>query len=117
MMQMRTMEDFEAMNKKMDRIEAMLKVFASKTCAPEVVTIQDICQIENASYCQLAYKEIYLLPRFGESGYPEGRKRWDLSEYLNWRAIPVEERKAACELHLKEQLKKDVEARKRGIKE
>ena len=37
-------------------------------------------------------KEKYYLPRFGQSAY-DGVAKWDLSEYLEWRKRPIEERK------------------------
>ena len=60
----------------------------------KTVTISDIARLEGVSVSQLRKggKERYLLPRFGVSGYPTGAVRWNISEYLEWRAVDPRER-------------------------
>lgn len=73
-----------------------------------VVTIKDIAHLEGCSESQLRRggRERYLLPRFGESGYPTGTTRWDNEEYVRWYLIPREERRKAYLEHLRNQAKK-----------
>ena len=69
----------------------------SSTNVKKTVTISDIAKMEGVSVSQLRKggKERYLLPRFGVSGYPTGAVRWNISEYLDWRAIDPRERQQA----------------------
>ena len=106
-----TTDDFQAMSQKMDRLEAMFTVITRSLCLPDVVKINDICEVEGVSYTQITQKEAYLLPRFGKSAFPDGTCRWPLKEYLDWHAIPPEEKKAAWQKHLNETLKKDMNNR------
>lgn len=72
-----------------------------------VVNIKDIALLEGCSESQLRMggKQRYLLPRFGESGYPDGITRWDNEEYVRWYMIPRAERKKAYLEHLRNQAK------------
>lgn len=67
------------------------------------VDIDFIAKAEHVAPSQLYARgsERYLLPRFGESGYPTGKCRWDTEEYLRWRKIPPEERRQMYFEHLK----------------
>ena len=67
------------------------------------ITVKEIAQREGCSVAALSPsgKERYLLPRFGESGYPDGPKRWDIMEYYEWQKIPKEERKRMWQEHLR----------------
>lgn len=69
----------------------------SSTNVKKTVTISDIAKMEGVSVSQLRKggKERYLLPRFGTSGYTTGAVRWNVSEYLDWRAIDPRERQQA----------------------
>lgn len=73
----------------------------------DVVDIAFIAKREGCSESQLRRggRERYLLPRFGESGYPTGTTRWDAEEYVRWAMIPREERRKAYLEHLRNQAK------------
>ena len=80
--------------------------FAMTMCAPKLtVTVKDIARKEGCSVSALGSggRERYLLPRFGESGYPDGPRRWDIFEYWKWRQIPQEERKRMWKEYLMHQ--------------
>lgn len=84
-------EDFQRLENKLDEFFSVLKLLNSKLPIPKVVTTKDICLMEGISKTKVC-KEKYYLPRFGESAYG-GAAKWDLSEYLEWRKRPIEERK------------------------
>lgn len=84
-------EDFQRLEDKLDEFLVELKFFNSRLLIPKVVTIKDICVMENISKAKVC-REKYYLPRFGESAYA-GIAKWDLEEYLEWRKRPVEDRK------------------------
>ena len=84
-------EDFQRLENKLDEFLVELKLFNNRLLIPKVVTTKDICIMEGISKTKVC-KEKYYLPRFGESAY-EGIAKWDLSEYLEWRKRPNEERK------------------------
>jgi hypothetical protein len=70
---------------------------ANSTKAKKTITPSEIAYLEGVSLSQVRKggKERYLLPRFGNSGYPTGCVRWDVEEYLAWRKQdPVERRQA-----------------------
>ena len=77
-------EDFQRLENKLDEFLVELKLFNNRLLIPKVVT-------EGISKTKVC-KEKYYLPRFGESAYA-GIAKWDLSEYLEWRKRPIEERK------------------------
>ena len=87
---------------KLDRIEKMLS-FLLVNPDKKIVTIDDIAVWEGVSISQLRKggKQRYLLPRFGQSAYPDGRTRWPIDEYLAWSARPASERKAEYMEHLR----------------
>lgn len=78
----------------------------------KTVGMQDIAYMEGISLTNLRTKERYLLPRFGESGYPTGAVRWDLDEYLEWRKIPAEEREQSWKQHLLEEMRRERDRKK-----
>lgn len=84
-------EDFQRLESKLDEFLVELKLFNSRLLIPKVVTTKDICRMEGISKTKVC-KEKYYLPRFGQSAY-DGIAKWDLSEYLEWRKRPIEERK------------------------
>ena len=84
-------EDFQRLESKLDEFLVELKLLNTRLPIPKVVSIQDICKLENISKTT-ACREKYYLPRFGESAY-DGVAKWDIDEYLEWRKRPVEERK------------------------
>lgn len=76
---------------KLERLENMTTFIA--TAGKVVVDVNDIAKLEGSSYSAIMHgKDIYLLPRFGQSAYPTGKKRWPIEEYLAWRDIPPQER-------------------------
>lgn len=79
-----------------------------------VIDIKMIAKLEGCSESQLRQggRERYLLPRFGESGYPSGKCRWDSEEYVRWAMIPREERKKAYYEHLKNMTKRAMKKSK-----
>ncbi len=70
---------------------------AQKLC--KTITVKEIAGIEGVSMSLIKTNARYLLPRFGESAYPDGLRRWDLDEYFAWRRIPSSERKKMLEEH------------------
>ncbi len=71
--------------------------FTNQTSTKRTITISEIAAIEGVSISQLRKggKERYLLPRFGQSGYPTGKVRWSVEEYLDWSRTDPEERRQA----------------------
>lgn len=80
-----------------------------------VATIKHIAKMEGCAESQLRRggRERYLLPRFGESGYPTGTCRWDMNEYLEWRAIPKEERYRMWQEHLRNEARRSAGKQRR----
>lgn len=81
-----------SLEEKVDGIAAMLEALSLSARLPQVVTVSDIMRIEGVSKTQILCRERYLLPDFGRSAYPRGKKRWPISQYLEWRAVPAAER-------------------------
>lgn len=108
-MEIATKQDFDALEAQMADLKDSVNILLNYINAPKVVKVEDICRIEGVSKSQINGKEQYLLPRFGVSGYPVGVRRWDLDEYLKWRAISPAERYRMWQQHLET-------VRQRGIK-
>lgn len=89
-----------------DDLYRIISVLADTGKVKKTVGMQDIADMEGISVTSLRTKERYLLPRFGESGYPTGSCRWDMDEYLKWRKIPAKERELAWHRHLQEEVKR-----------
>ena len=67
-----------------------------------VVDINDIARLEGSSYSAISHgKDLYLLPRFGQSAYPTGKKRWPIEEYVEWCAIPADQRRDMYREHIR----------------
>lgn len=79
------MLEIQKLNDKLNFIKLMAKM-------PETVTISDIAKYEHLKNPETIYHKKHLLPRFGESAFKEGKKRWPFEEYIEWRAIPEDER-------------------------
>lgn len=79
-------------------------LISQSTTVKKTITPSEIARLEGVSVSQIRKngKERYLLPRFGQSGYPTGAVRWDVEEYLRWRAIDPNERYEAYLQSLKE---------------
>lgn len=105
--------ELQDIRKSIDDLYRILDVMIASGKSKRTVTIDDIAKIEGVSNSSIRHREKYLLPRFGESGYPDGRCRWDFDEYLEWRKRPPEERKRAWEQSLREELRRTLEARSR----
>lgn len=88
-----TNEDFSALQKEVRELRSLVQLLCDKVATPKVVTVADICKLEGVSKTQISTKEIYLLPNFGESEFPDGVRRWNVSTYYKWREIPAKQRK------------------------
>lgn len=96
--------ELEIITERLTMLEEKMQLFLD-TGGRNVVFVSDIAKREGCSESQLRKggAERYLLPRFGESGYPSGRTRWDVDEYLAWSKMPKEERREAYREHLRQQ--------------
>ena len=99
-------EDFSKLQKEVTELRALVQLLCDKLATPKVVTVADICKFEGISKTQISTKEVYLLPNFGRSEYPEGVRRWNVSTYLKWREIPVKQRKDMYVDYLEEMRKR-----------
>ena len=99
-------EEFSKMQKELTELHALVRLLCEKLGTPKVVTVADICKFEQISKTQISTKEVYLLPNFGISEYPDGVRRWNVSTYLRWREIPVKQRKDMYVDYLEEERKK-----------
>ena len=99
-------EDFSRLQKEVTELRALVQLLCDKLATPKVVTVAGICKLEGISKTQISTKEIYLLPNFGVSEYPEGVRRWNVSTYLKWREIPVKRRKDMYVDYLEEMRKR-----------
>lgn len=117
-------EFFSKMERKLDqtleiqtRQEKMIRFMAKTSTGKRVVDIDDIARMEDVCRDHLwkGGKQRYLLPRFGQSAYPDGKTRWPIEEYLEWSARPIEERKAEYREYLHHQTARKV-SRMRGEK-
>lgn len=85
---------------KLDRLERLTTFVA--TTGKTVVDVNDIAKMEGSSYSAIMHgKDMYLLPRFGQSAYPTGKKRWPVEEYMEWSAIPPQERQDMYREHIR----------------
>lgn len=90
-MEIPSLSDFQRIEHELSEVKALLSLYADKAALPKVVTVADIARMEGVSKSQLYQNEQYLLPRFGQSAYPQGTTRWPLEEYLAWsRRDPAE---------------------------
>lgn len=86
------------LEKKVARLTNEFNYFFSQTTSTKrTITIKEIAELEGVSVSQLRPNgaERYLLPRFGQSGYPTGVTRWNVEEYLEWSQIDPRERQQA----------------------
>ncbi len=97
MVSVATSEDLERVECKVDSALSFLKTFLLVSKQKAVVTVRDIAASEGVSESFLrSASGCYLLPRYGESAYPDASSaRWDIDEYLTWRAIDPQIRKQA----------------------
>lgn len=85
-----------------DELKTRLRVMELLVPVPQTVTAQNIADIEGVSFNHIIGKAKYLLPRFGVSAFPDGRRRWPLDEYLAWHSKPVQEKIALYDHYLEE---------------
>lgn len=99
--------ELNSIRKSIDDLYRIIDHLAETGKIKKTVGMQDIAYMEGISLTSLRTKERYLLPRFGESGYPTGSVRWDLDEYIEWRKRPAEERERAWKAYLLEEMRRD----------
>ncbi len=89
MVSVATVEDFNSLSVKVDTTLDLLKTFLLVSGQKAVVTVKDIARSEGVSESFLrSASGCYLLPRYGVSAYPDASSaRWDIDEYVRWRAI------------------------------
>lgn len=80
----------------------LMQISLTKQKVCETVDISDICQMKGISRTTLVERMPYLMPQNGQSEYA-GKKRWNLSTYQEWDALPVSEREMAWKAQLKNQ--------------
>ena len=96
---------------KVDELQATVSMLTNMLDISHTLTVTDIAKLEGVSRSSLYGDQRYLLPRFGESGYPTGATRWDREEYMEWRKIPAAERKRMMEQSLRNAARRSVGAR------
>lgn len=106
--------EFKEIKNELSEMKDLLSLALTGSSAKLTITVKEIAEKENVSVSSLSPsgKCRYLLPRFGESGYPDGPRRWDLFEYWNWRKIPAEERKRMHKEHLRHIRERNASPRK-----
>jgi len=107
-MELATLDDVNRIEGKQDRMEKMMILMLRHPRGRNVVTVKDIAEMEGESTTKLYQGARYLLPRFGQSAYPEGYARWPLEEYLAWSARDPEERHREWLQHLESERKREV---------
>jgi hypothetical protein len=103
-----TKEDFLELKKQTERLQVMLEHLLINTVAPQTVTAEEIARIEGVSKSHIYDAGRYLLPRFGESAFPGGRKRWTFQEFLSWRDVDPRDREAQYKAYLEDERKRTV---------
>lgn len=106
-----TFPGLEDLMKEIQSLKMEVKLLSECMNARKTVTISDIAAMEGISKSSLYGTERYLLPRFGESAYPDGTTRWDTEEYFKWREVPVSERKQMYQSHIRNEQKRLCEKR------
>jgi hypothetical protein len=110
-MEIPSLSDFQRLEYELSEVKTILQLFATKASLPQVIKVADIARIENVSVSQLWKNERYLLPRFGQSAFPEGSARWSLEEYLEWRHQDPKARHRAWMSHLDAERKRSIKVR------
>ena len=105
------MENQERMMRKIDALERVILQLMTVSRQKMVWKISDLVPIIGSSREQLRTKDIWKLPRFGESAYPTGPTRWPVDEVIDWLSRSDEEKRAAYQEHVRECFR--AEARKR----
>ncbi len=110
-MEIPSLADFQRIEHELSEVKALLSLYADKAALPKVVTVADIARMEGVSKSQLYQNEQYLLPRFGQSAYPQGTTRWPMAEYLAWSKRDPIERHREWVAHLEAQRRKAIQSR------
>lgn len=102
--------EFAEIRDEMKSLRSMVGTLLAISGVKKTVTVSDIAKMEGVAASQLRKggKERYLLPRFGQSGYPTGTCRWDMSEYLEWSAIDPAERQRMWYEHLRNTARREA---------
>lgn len=102
--------EIEEMRNELNSFKETVEMLLVVSGVKKTVTVSDIAKREGVAASQLRKggKERYLLPRFGQSGYPTGICRWDLSEYLEWSKIDPAERQRMWYEHLKSTARREA---------
>ena len=90
-MEIATMEDFERLESKVDRVLEALGL------SQKVLTIKDLAARYQCSYNYIKYSAPYLMPNNGKSDFGSGVIKWHTQTVEDWEKIPLEERKVAWE--------------------
>lgn len=102
--------EIKEIDKRLTAIEELLVQTIAIGGGKTTWTVSDVARVEGISAPQIRTTEKYLLPRFGQSAFPDGTTRWPIEECLAWRKIPPEERKRAYEEHCR-QMRRDYISR------
>ena len=108
MVEIPTVEDLKRVEDKQDRLEKMMLLIIFNNSFKKVVNVADIAHMEGVSKSKLYTDGRYLLPRFGQSAYPEGFARWPLDEYLAWSSRDSMERQREFQQHLDAERKRSA---------
>lgn len=102
--------EIDEIRSEMKSLTGMVGTLLALSGMKKTVTVSDIARMEGIAASQLRKggKERYLLPRFGQSGYPTGTCRWDISEYLEWSAIDPAERQRMWYEHLRSTARREA---------
>ena len=76
--------------------------------------VSDIAPILGSSREKLRTTEQWKLPRFGQSAYPTGPKRWPVDEVWEWISKPDDEKRAAYQEHIRSEMRKEAAKRRKA---
>jgi hypothetical protein len=101
-------EDIKKLTELVEESIRLQKVAIKLHATRMTVNVADIADLEGTSTSNIRLHQEYLLPRYGVSGYPGGKRRWNYQEYLDWSARPVEERRREYMAMLEAQARKEA---------
>ena len=105
-----TKADIAAMQAKIEDLERVVGVLVELSDTTRTITPAQIAKREGVSVRSLDGAMQYLLPRFGVSGFPDGKRRWTVEEYASWSARDPKARKTEWLAHLEQVRKAEVKA-------
>lgn len=108
-----TKADIAAMQAKIEDLERVVGVLVEISDMTRTITPAQIAKREGVSVRSLDGSMQYLLPRFGVSGFPDGKRRWTVREYASWSARDPQERKKEWLAHLEHLRRLEVKAARR----